>query len=253
MTRLPAPLSFAALSLCAALAGCATTASSVDPLEPYNRAMFTLNDKVDQALLQPVARGYRTVVPSLVRTGVTNFFSNLDDLWIGANNVLQGKLSDGLIDLERVTFNSTLGILGFVDVASSMDLPKHNEDFGQTLGRWGLETGPYLVLPIFGPSDIRDGVGFSIDSTADIVRNLANVPSRNTLYATRAVNARTNLLDASRVVEEAALDKYRFMRDAYLQRRRNLVYDGNPPSTDDLLEDDDGPEPPGAPARRESK
>ncbi len=238
----------AALVIGPALGGCATAGgTTTDPLEPFNRAVFQFNDKLDQAVLQPVARGYRAVVPSLARTGVTNFFSNLDDLWIGVNNLLQGKITDGAVDFERFTFNSIFGILGFVDVATAMDLPKHNEDFGQTLGRWGLATGPYLVLPVFGPSNFRDGFGFSIDSTADIVRNLDNVPTRNTLYATRAVNTRTNLLDATRVVEEAALDKYRFLRDAYLQRRRNLVYDGNPPPAKDDLEDDEEPaQPPGA-------
>ena len=226
-----------ALFFCAALAGCASTPQ--DPLEPFNRAVFNFNDKVDQVVLQPVARGYRAAVPEIARTGVTNFFANLDDLWIGANNLLQGKLSDGLQDFVRFTFNSTFGIFGFVDVASGMDIPKHNEDFGQTLGRWGVGTGPYLMLPIFGPSDFRDGAGFSFDSAADIVRNLSNVPTRNSLYATRAVNTRTNLLDASRVLDEAALDKYRFMRDAYLQRRRSLVYDGSPPVPKDEDEDDD--------------
>ena len=226
----------ATLVLCLALGGCATAGGPgprPDPLEPLNRAVFTFNDKLDQAVLQPVARGYRAVLPAVVRTSVTNFFSNLDDLWIGLNNVLQAKIPDGLQDFERFTFNSTFGIAGLFDVASAMEIPKHNEDFGQTLGRWGVGTGPYLVLPIFGPSDFRDGLGFSVDSAADIVRNLDNVPTRNSLYATRAINTRTNLLDASRVVEEAALDKYRFMRDAYLQRRRNLVYDGNPPRSEE--------------------
>jgi phospholipid-binding lipoprotein MlaA len=225
-----------ALSLiCAVLGGCASTPGLVtDPLEPLNRAVFGFNEKVDEAVLQPVARGYRAVVPAFARTGVSNFFSNLGDLWIGVNNLLQAKIADGLQDFERFTFNSTIGILGIFDVASAMDIPKHDEDLGQTLGRWGVGTGAYLVLPIFGPSDLRDGLGFSIDSMADIVRNLEHVPTRNSLYATRAINTRTNLLDATKVLEEAALDKYRFVRDAYLQRRRNLVYDGNPP----LLKED---------------
>jgi phospholipid-binding lipoprotein MlaA len=217
------------------LGGCASTPGLVtDPLEPLNRAVFGFNEKVDEAVLQPVARGYRAVVPAFARTGVSNFFSNLGDLWIGVNNLLQAKIADGLQDFERFTFNSTIGILGIFDVASAMDIPKHDEDLGQTLGRWGVGTGAYLVLPIFGPSDLRDGLGFSIDSMADIVRNLEHVPTRNSLYATRAINTRTNLLDATKVLEEAALDKYRFVRDAYLQRRRNLVYDGNPP----LLKED---------------
>jgi phospholipid-binding lipoprotein MlaA len=234
MKKLTSALLFAALS------GCATTPGTPgDPLEPFNRAMFTFNEKVDETVLQPVARGYRALLPEFVRTGVSNFFSNLEDLWIGVNNLLQGKITDGAQDFARFTWNSTIGLLGFLDVASEMDIPKHNEDFGQTLGRWGVDTGPYLVLPIFGPSNFRDGAGFAVDTTGDIVRNLDYVPTRNTLYATRAVSTRANLLDASRVLDEAALDKYRFVRDAYLQRRRSLVYDGNPPREKDPDEDED--------------
>jgi phospholipid-binding lipoprotein MlaA len=219
-----------AVWLAVLLAGCATDGRHPrDPLEPINRAVFRFNETVDEAVLQPVAKGYRAVLPDLVRTGVTNFFSNLDDLWIGANNVLQGKLTDGVQDFARVTFNSTFGLLGFIDVASDFGLPKHDEDFGQTAGRWGAGSGPYLVLPFFGPSTVRDGLGRFVDSYGDIIVNLDHVPTRNTLYAHRVVNTRTNLLDASRVLEEAALDKYRFVRDAYLQRRRNLIYDGSPP------------------------
>jgi phospholipid-binding lipoprotein MlaA len=143
-----------------------------------------------------------------------------------------------------------VGLLGFFDVATTMDLPKHNEDFGQTLGRWGVATGPYLVLPIFGPSNFRDGAGLSVDSLADIVRNLDEVPVRNTLYSTRAVNTRANLLDAGKVLDEAALDKYRFLRDAYLQRRRSLVYDGNPPrEKDDFDAEEKRPEEKPAPGK----
>lgn len=243
----------AALVLSTVFSGCATTGSTSDPLEPMNRVVFNFNEKVDQVILTPVARGYRTVFPEFLRTGVTNMFSNLEDVWIGVNNLLQGKVREGAQDFSRVTWNSTLGILGFFDVATAFELPKHNEDFGQTLGWWGVGTGPYLVLPLFGPSDFRDGAGFSVDSFADIVRNLDNVPARNTLYGTRAINTRTNLLDASEVLEQAALDKYRFMRDAYLQRRRSLVYDGNPPLEDEF-QDDEPPEKPAAkPDTRDAK
>jgi phospholipid-binding lipoprotein MlaA len=231
-----------ALLLLACLCGCAGGGVRVDPLEPLNRVVFTFNDKVDENVLQPVARGYRAAVPEFLRTGLTNMYANLEDLWIGVNNLLQGKVTDGAIDFTRFTWNTTVGLLGFFDVASAWDLPKHNEDFGQTLGRWGLGTGPYLVLPLFGPSNFRDGLGFSVDSFADIVRNLDDVPTRNSLYALRAVNTRANLLDAGKVLDEAALDKYRFLRDAYLQRRRNLVYDGNPPrEKDDLQDEEDKP------------
>ena len=229
----------AVLALAGLLSGCATGGSSVDPFEPMNRVVFTFNDKVDQAVLQPVARGYRAVLPEFLRTGVTNMFSNLEDVWIGINNALQGKVNDGAQDLARFTWNTTLGLLGFFDVSSAMDLPKHNEDFGQTLGRWGVGTGPYLVLPFFGPSNFRDGAGFGVDSFADVIRNLDNIPARNSLYAERTVNTRSNLLDAGKVLDEAALDKYRFLRDAYLQRRRSLVFDGNPPREKDEFDEDD--------------
>ena len=230
------------LFLCAGLAGCATGGSGVDPLEPMNRAVFTFNDKVDEAVLQPVARGYRSVLPEFLRTGITNMFSNLDDVWVGINNLLQGKVNEGAQDFARFTWNSTIGLLGFFDVSTAMDLPKHNEDFGQTLGRWGVGTGPYLVLPFFGPSNFRDAPGVFVDSKADVVRNLDHVPTRNSLYAERVVNTRTNLLDAGKVLEEAALDKYRFLRDAYLQRRRSLVYDGNPPREKDDFDEEEGAE-----------
>jgi phospholipid-binding lipoprotein MlaA len=222
----------AALSLTATLAGCATTGNPADPLEPVNRAVFRFNDAVDQAVLQPVARGYRAVLPDLVRTGVTNFFSNLEDVWIGVNNLLQGKVADGVQDFARFTFNTTFGLLGILDVSTDFQLPKHNEDFGQTLGRWGVGPGPYVVLPLLGPSTLRDGTALFVDRHGDFVVNLDHVPTRNTVYAERAVNTRANLLDAGRVLDEASLDKYRFFRDAFLQRRRSLVYDGNPPLDD---------------------
>lgn len=220
----------AILVLAAALGGCATTgANPHDPFEPVNRPVFRFNDALDTAVLKPVAQGYRNVVPQLVRTGVTNFFSNLEDLWISANNLMQGKVEHGLGDFLRFSFNSTFGLLGVLDVASDMGLQKHNEDFGQTLGRWGAGPGPYLVLPLLGPSTVRDGLGLVLDIHADLVGNLSHVPTRNTLYATRVVSNRTNLLDTTSVVEEAALDKYTFVRDSWLQRRRSLVHDGSPP------------------------
>lgn len=213
-----------------AMSGCAAPGGHPqDPIEPFNRAMFSFNETVDEAVLQPVARGYRTALPELIRTGVSNFFSNLEDLWIAANNLLQGKPVEGVQDAARFVFNSTFGLLGVIDVSTDFNLPKHNEDFGQTLGRWGAGTGPYLVLPIFGSSNIRDAVGFVVDFKADIVKNINHIPSRNTLFAIRTINTRSNLLDIGRVAEEAALDKYRFIRDAHFQRRRNLVYDGEPP------------------------
>jgi phospholipid-binding lipoprotein MlaA len=222
-----------ALCLGVVLAGCASAGRNpVDPLEPVNRAVFRFNDAVDEAVLQPVARGYRAVLPAPVRTGVGNFFSNLGDVWIGVNNILQGKVGEGIQDFGRFAFNTTFGLLGVMDIATDIDMPKHNEDFGQTLGRWGVGAGPYLVLPLLGPSTLRDGASLLVDRHGDYIVNLENVRVRNSLYVNRAVDTRANLLDAGRVLDEASLDKYRFFRDAYLQRRRSLVYDGSPPLED---------------------
>jgi phospholipid-binding lipoprotein MlaA len=225
----------------AALSGCATATNPADPLEGFNRAMFKFNDKVDDYVMKPVSKGYEAAVPSLVRTGVTNFFSNLQDLWISANNLLQGKVEWAMGDFLRFTFNSSFGIFGVFDVASDMGLDKHDEDFGQTLGRWGIGSGPYLVLPFLGPSTVRDGLGFVADFKADPVGHIDDVPVRNSLYGVRFVNTRTNLLDATNILEQAALDKYTFVRDSWLQRRRSLVYDGNPPKLPDPDSDDDAP------------
>ncbi len=212
------------------LAGCATSGGNpADPLEPLNRVVFSFNDAADRAVIKPVARAYRAMLPGIVRTGVSNFFSNLEDIWISVNDVLQGKFQEGVDDFGRVLFNSTFGIAGIFDFASELGLQKHNEDFGQTLGSWGVGSGAYLVLPILGPSSIRDGFGLLLDTQADLVFYVDGVPVHNSLYGTRAISNRANLLDASSVIDQAALDKYSFVRDAWLQRRRNLVYDGNPP------------------------
>lgn len=227
----------------ALLGGCATSGNPRDPLEPLNRAMFRFNDGFDQAIAKPVAEGYKQVVPSFARTGVTNFFSNLEDLWIAVNDLLQGKPRKGLDGWTRVFLNSTIGIFGLYDIASEVGLDKQNEDFGQTLGSWGVGSGPYIVLPFLGPSTLRDALSYGlVDVHADFVSQYRKIPTRNTLYVTRAISYRANLLDASRVVEEAALDKYTFTRDAYLQRRQSLVYDGNPPrDTSAAVDaDDDG-------------
>jgi len=214
----------------AVLSGCATTASNPrDPIEGFNRAMFGFNEAVDRAVLKPVAEGYRAVLPAPVRTGVTNFFGNIEDLWIAVNNVLQGKVVDGVQDLLRVAVNTVFGIFGVIDVASDMGMQKHNEDFGQTLGKWGVGNGAYVVMPFFGPSTVRDVGGRMVDMYVDPVVNEGNIPLRNTAVALRTIDLRANLLDASSVLEQAALDKYTFVRDAFLQRRRNLIYDGNPP------------------------
>jgi len=221
-----------------ALAGCATprSPSPRDPFEPVNRATFEFNDTADKFVFKPVAEGYRAVLPDVIRTGVRNFFSNLRDPWIAVNQLLQGKVELALSDSWRFILNSTFGIGGLMDVATDMRLPKHNEDFGQTLGVWGLDTGPYLVIPLWGPSSVRDGVGLIADAYAflpwwipDWLDFQHRVAWQNSLLALDFVNIRANLLDATDILEEAALDRYAFVRDAYFQRRRNLVYDGNPP------------------------
>jgi phospholipid-binding lipoprotein MlaA len=211
------------------LGGCATSGNPKDPIEGFNRAMYGFNDVVDKAVIKPVAQGYDAVLPSPVRTGVTNFFGNIADFFIGVNNLLQGKPGDAASDIGRVLVNSTVGILGLIDVASEMGMEKHEEDFGQTFGRWGVGDGAYVVLPFFGPRTVRDTAGLVVDVAADPVGNIDHVPTRNTLLALRIVDTRADLLPADKVIEEAALDKYAYVRDGYLQRRLNLIHDGNPP------------------------
>jgi phospholipid-binding lipoprotein MlaA len=223
------------------LAGCATGPDSDprDPLEPWNRAVYKLNDKVDQVVARPVATGYRRVVPGGIRERVRNFFANIADPLIGVNNFLQGKVEDGITDWARFVFNSTFGLFGIHDVASEMGLEKHNEDFGQTLGRWGAAPGPYLVLPFLGSSDLRDGVGTGVDIYADPLTEVRPRELEYGLWGLRLIQTRADLLEASRILEQAALDKYSFQRDAYLQRRRSLVYDGHPPREKELDDEED--------------
>lgn len=227
------------LACAALLAGCATTGESDprDPLEPMNRAVFKFNDSVDKAVFKPVAKGYKAVTPKLVQSGVRNVFSNLDDVTEFANNLLQFKIQAASTDLMRVAVNSTFGFLGLFDIASEMRLPKHNEDFGQTLGRWGFHSGPYLVLPLVGPSSFRDGVGLAVDSSyLDPIYQIDPIATRNQTIGLKTVSRRADLLDASNILEQAALDKYDYTRDFYLQRRRGLVYDGHPPPEPDDAE-----------------
>ncbi len=211
--------------------GCATTgeADPRDPFEPFNRAVYRFNEAVDEAVAKPVATAYRDVLHEEIRGRVRNFFSNLGDLWIGANDFLQGKFQEGVEDWARFAFNSTFGLLGIHDVASDMGLEKRNEDFGQTLGYWGVGAGPYLVLPILSSSTVRDAFGTGVDMYVDPLGEFSPNRLRNSAIALRLVNARADLLDASRILEQAALDKYVFQRDAYFQRRRSLVYDGRAP------------------------
>jgi phospholipid-binding lipoprotein MlaA len=221
------------------LVGCATN-NPKDPLEKFNRVMFDFNDVVDRTALKPAAQVY-VELPSFVQTGVSNFFGNLVDPWIAINNVLQGKVEEGLSDMMRFLFNSTFGLAGVFDIGSEAGLPKHSEDFGQTLGKWGVKSGPYVVLPLFGSSTVRDAAALPLDFKADLWWYAASpVSVRNSGVALRAVDQRASVLDASTLIEEAALDRYVFVRDAYLQRRQSKVYDGEPPESSSY-EDDVGP------------
>ena len=215
-----------------ALAGCASNGEERDPRDPWegmNRGIYKFNETFDEYLAKPVARGYVKILHAEIRVRIANFFANLADPVIGLNNFLQGKFEEGVNDLARFTFNSTFGLLGLHDFASDAGLEKHNEDFGQTLGRWGVGAGPYLVLPVLSSSTLRDTGGLGVDWTLDLLSEVRPINLRNSLVAVRAVNTRAELLEASRLLEEAALDKYVFQRDAYLQRRRSLIYDGSPP------------------------
>ena len=226
MTALRLVLAFSFLLL----GGCASTYHNPkDPFEPFNRTMFKFNDKVDKAVLKPVAEGYKAVMPATGRTMVDNIYSNLDDIIVTLNDVLQFKIRQAVSDCGRVLINTTVGGLGLVDAASIVGYPKHDEDFGQTLGYWGVIPGPYLVLPLLGPSDLRDSIGLYVDSRPSRLRRINDMRARNQAYVLDAVSARAGLLGTVGMMNAAALDPYSFQRDAYLQHRRSLVYDGHPP------------------------
>ncbi|WUR13166.1 VacJ family lipoprotein [[Empedobacter] haloabium] len=225
-----------ALAAAAALSGCAVGPDKRDPMENWNRAVFQFNDTVDTYALKPVATGYKNVTPGFVQTGVSNFFGNLSDVWSAANNLLQGKGAEGMSDVMRVALNSTFGLLGVLDIASEAGLPKHKEDFGQTLGKWGVQSGPFVMLPLLGPSTLRDTVGLPLDMAGDPWGYKEPVNVRNIGAVTRVVDQRAALLDASTLLEDAALDRYEFLRDGYLQRRQSQVYDGDVPQQSDKEE-----------------
>ena len=218
------------------LGGCAMGRNPADPLEPINRGIYQFNETLDNAIVKPVAQVYRTVIPQFVRSSVSNFFANINDVIVMLNNVLQGKFTAAYSDFGRIAINSTLGVLGLFDVASEAGIEKHDEDFGQTLGYWGIGDGPFVVLPVLGPSTVRDTVGRAVDFRADLVTYVDPSRARNQIWVTRAVNRRAELLDASTVLQTAALDPYEFVRDAYLQRRRNLIYDGSPPPDREFMD-----------------
>lgn len=233
----------AALAMAAVLGACATIppgagSNPADPWEVYNRHVFDLNDRLDRAVMRPVAQAYEKVLPEPVRICINNAFRNLAEPVNAINNLLQGKPLDAFMDMCRFAVNSTMGVLGCFDIATDGGLaPRSNEDFGQTLGRWGLKDGPFFVLPLLGPSTVRDTFGRVFDFLGlDPVWYIENIGLRNSLVGLRLVDIRASLLPGEKVLEAAALDKYEFVRDAFLQLRRNLIYDGNPPR---LLDPDD--------------
>lgn len=212
-----------------ALGGCATTHDPRDPLEPINRGVYKFNDAIDTMFLKPAAQVYEGVTPAVARTGVSNVFANINDVVVALNNLLQGKFAEAASDVGRVLINTTAGLFGIFDVATPVGLEKHDEDFGQTLGYWGIGDGPYLVLPIVGPRNLRDTAGLIVDWEVDPVVQIDPSRSRNQVLGLRIVSRRAELLGASQLLSVAALDEYEFVRDAYIQRRHNLIHDGNPP------------------------
>lgn len=233
------------------LPSCATVegpANPDDPLESFNRSMFAFNEGLDKYAIKPVAKGYKAITPEIVDTGISNFFSNLDDILVIINDLLQLKFEQALKDTARFIYNTTFGLAGFIDVASHFGLPKNNEDFGQTLGYWGMPAGPYLVLPLLGSSSIRDAAGLAVDLGVidPIFNTIDDSPTKWGLATVKFIDIRADLLSASNIIDETAPDKYAFIRDAWLQRRNNLVHDGNPPDAfdeaelfgDDLFTDD---------------
>lgn len=219
-------------------AGCATAPHDPrDPLEPFNRGVQRFNDTLDDYVMKPVAKGYQFVTPGFIDRGVTNFFSNVGDIAVVINDLLQFKLKQGGRDAGRFLINSTVGVAGLFDVASQLDLPKHDEDFDQTLGAWGIPAGPYLVLPFFGPSSPRGAVGLIGDVAMNPITYIDDDAIRLGLYALQTIDFRADNLSATKILDEAAIDRYAFIRNAYFQRRRYLVHDGMPPLEDELEEE----------------
>ena len=219
-----------------ALAGIGNTIAEENPHDPYegfNRSMFAVHEVIDKYAAKPVAQVYDNTVPLPVKAGVGNFFGNVGELWVGVNSALQGKFGDAGVDLGRLLINSTVGIFGLFDVASELGLERHDEDFGQTMAVWGAGSGGYLFWPVIGSRTVRDTLGWGVDIMGDPVGYVDSIPVRNSLRGLRIAAIRASLLPADKVVEEAALDKYAYIRDAYLQRRRNQIFDGRPPRLDD--------------------
>ena len=237
----------------ALLQGCATVGGGPnagqdprDPWERWNRQVYSFNESLDAAVLKPVATTYQKVLPSFVRRGVDNVFNNFADVWSGVNNLLQGKVEAALRDTMRVTTNTFLGIFGLLDIATEAGIDRQGEDFGQTLGRWGFGPGPYVVWPVIGPSTLRDSAGLPLDLSVTPALAFSDTPSKTGVSVLGAVNTRANLLGATGMLDDISLDKYTFVRDGYLQRRKSKVYDGNPPAEAEERYDLD--EAPAAPA-----
>jgi len=239
ISRLLAPLAILLLSGCSSTSG---YHNPKDPLEPLNRSVYKFNDALDRAIVKPVAKGYVAVVPAPGRTMVNNFFSNLDDVLVTLNDILQLKLVQATSDFGRILINTTLGAGGLADAATATGFEKHNEDFGQTLGYWGIGSGAYLMLPFLGPSSVRDGIGLYADTLTSPTIKLKPIQRNQTTLAD-GVRKRSNLLENEQLLDTAGLDRYSFIRDAYLSHRRSLVYDGNPPREkyEDEEEDDNAP------------
>ena len=227
------------------LSGCATPTTQIDPYESMNRSIFAFNESVDENVMKPVAEGYRFVTPGPVYIMISNFYSNLDDIAVIFNDILQLKFRNAGADSARFMINTILGMGGLVDFGTDYGFPKRHEDFGQTLGHYGVPSGAYLVLPILGGSNMRDAPSLLVDVAANpaTYMGFVTIGIAPAMGAVAAIDTRANLLDTEEIIDEAALDKYEFLRDAYLQRRRSLVHDGNPPRTmDDELEGPDGPD-----------
>lgn len=234
MTYFNSARALAMIAMLAFLSGCASTYNNPqDPYEGYNRAMYKFNDALDKAVIKPVAQGYDAVVPEPISWGISNFFSNLNEITVIINDLLQGKFQQAAHDAGRFGLNTTVGVLGIFDVAGHAGYKKNNEDFGQTLGVWGAEPGAYVVLPLFGPRTVRDSFGLVGDMFTDPVMYVEGDDARLALAGTRLIDTRARLLKAGKVLAEATDDEYSYVRDAYLQRRQYLVYDGNPPEGED--------------------
>jgi phospholipid-binding lipoprotein MlaA len=225
--------------------GCATIegpANPDDPLESFNRSMFAFNEGVDKYAFKPAAKGYNFIMPDIASKGVSNFFSNVDDIVVFANQLLQFKIAAAVATSARIVFNTTFGLLGLIDVASEMDLYKHNEDFGQTLAVWGVPSGPYLVLPFIGPMTVRDTAGLAVDWTYfDPIFRRQTLNASIATLTVKYIDIRAGLLKASNILDDTVADKYSFVRDAYQLRREFLIYDGQPPedfSEEELFKDE---------------